>query len=102
MRWRYLFLGLTLAVPTACVVQIWPPSPLYRIPGGDERTFLADDLAEHELMFLVSDPKSGEAPVIERRAARSGRLTSSTPLEWEKLAGRNLTRDYGTLISADR
>ena len=102
MRWRYLILGLTLAVPIAGVVQIWPASPLYRIPGGDERTFLADDLAEHELMFLMFDPKSGDAPVIERRAARSGRLTSSTPLDWEKLAGRNLTRDYGTLVSADR
>src|SRR5262249_11711181 len=101
MRWRYLFLGLALAFPTAGIVQIWPASPLYSIPGGEEREFLADDLAQNELLFLVFDPKSGEPPVIERRVARSGRLTSSTALEWRKMAELPHRR-HQTLISADR
>src|SRR5262245_18277602 len=100
MRWRYVILGILLAVPTAGVIQLWPPIPAYRIPGAN-RKYLADARSNRELLFLVFDSQSDEPPVIERRAASSGGLLASTPLEWAKMSIL-VNRRHETLISADR
>ena len=78
MRWRYLILGMFVAVPVATAIHVWPQRPAYCIPGG--RQYLADDPTQRQLLFMRDDRKTGLPPVIERYDADSGRLASEVSL----------------------
>jgi hypothetical protein len=98
MRWRYLILGLFVAVPTGTVIHFWPQRPAYGIPGG--RQYLADDPAQRQLLFLDDKRKAGLPPVIERYDADSGRLVSSVQLHSESNDPRSLMNGV-VVISGD-
>jgi hypothetical protein len=84
MRWRYLILGLFLAVPTATAIHHWPQRPAYCIPG-EGRYILTDDPLRGELLFFCCDENAAIAPRIERRDAQSGALSGTTSLDCTSL-----------------
>ncbi len=82
MRYRYLIMGILIAVPVGMLIHIWPQMPAYRIPGG--RHFLADDPEQRQLLFLLDQRREQKPPVIQRYDATSGRLVSEMALQGEK------------------
>ncbi len=103
MRWRYLILGIFLAVPLATALQVWPQLPVFLIPDG--RQYLVDDPANRQLLFYF-DSGDNLPPIIERYDADSGRLLSILPLsiaekdttsKWAMVDSAMISSDLGTI-----